>query len=192
MPAGSGPRSPSPAMRRPSGTQHRTGPPEPGSTGCHRRTPSQASPRPVCQPLEASPPASHPTPSAAGAPNRARPRLPSRTSPLALVRPQPPQGPASASPPIFAAAHPNHRDSAVVPGQTWCQSEREAVRDPSSLGAADRPITTTSGEPRQHPQVQPLLCRLAGLDRADAVGPHHLVVLVLDDVAVPHELARGC
>jgi hypothetical protein len=26
--------------------------------------------------------------------------------------------------------------SAVVPGQTWCQSEREAVRDPSSLGVA--------------------------------------------------------
>ena len=32
--------------------------------------------------------------------------------------------------------------------------------------------------------------RLAGLHRADAVGPHHLVVLVLDDVAVPDELAR--
>ena len=33
--------------------------------------------------------------------------------------------------------------------------------------------------------------RLARLDGADAVGPHHLVVLVLDDVAVPDELA-GC
>src|ERR687898_565322 len=35
------------------------------------------------------------------------------------------------------------------------------------------------------------LRRLAGLGRADAVRPHHLVVLVFDDVAVPHELARS-
>jgi hypothetical protein len=34
------------------------------------------------------------------------------------------------------------------------------------------------------------LLGLAGLDRPDAVRPHHLVVLVLHDVAVPHELAR--
>ena len=33
------------------------------------------------------------------------------------------------------------------------------------------------------------LLGLAGLRRSDAVGPHHLVVLVLDDVAVPDELA---
>src|SRR6186713_2602723 len=31
--------------------------------------------------------------------------------------------------------------------------------------------------------------RLAGLHRTDPVRPHHLVVLVLDDVAVPDELA---
>ena len=33
------------------------------------------------------------------------------------------------------------------------------------------------------------LLRLAGLNGSDAVGPHHLVVLVFDDVAVPHVLA---
>jgi hypothetical protein len=38
-----------PASCVPSGAQLRTGPPELGSTGCHRRTPSQASPSPVCQ-----------------------------------------------------------------------------------------------------------------------------------------------
>jgi hypothetical protein len=32
---------------------------------------------------------------------------------------------------------------------------------------------------------------LARLGRSDAGGPHHLVVFVLDDVAVPHELARA-
>ena len=31
---------------------------------------------------------------------------------------------------------------------------------------------------------------LAWLQRIDAVGPHHLVVLVLDDAVMPHELAR--
>ena len=34
--------------------------------------------------------------------------------------------------------------------------------------------------------------RLAGLLRADTVGPHHLVVFVLDDVAVPDELPQRC
>ena len=32
---------------------------------------------------------------------------------------------------------------------------------------------------------------MPGLLRADAVGPHHLVVFVFDDVAVPHVLAGG-
>jgi hypothetical protein len=32
--------------------------------------------------------------------------------------------------------------------------------------------------------------RLTGLWRSDPVRPHHLVVLVLDDVAVPDELPR--
>jgi hypothetical protein len=35
----------------------------------------------------------------------------------------------------------------------------------------------------------PTSFRLAGLDRADAVGAHHLVVFVFDDVAVPDELS---
>src|SRR5512145_797116 len=41
------------------------------------------------------------------------------------------------------------------------------------------------------PNTSPLgLARLARLDRPDAIRPHHLVVLVLDDVAMPDELTR--
>src|SRR6266545_3085756 len=43
---------------------------------------------------------------------------------------------------------------------------------------------------RFHRELRAFHSGLARLGRSDAVWPHHLVVFVLDDVAVPHELAR--
>ena len=59
------------------------------------------------------------------------------------------------------------------------QAGRDGRLTVGAAGAGE--IGRTRGELRR--------IRLTGLHRPDAVGPHHFVVLVLDDVTVPHELA---
>src|SRR6185503_5729453 len=63
------------------------------------------------------------------------------------------------------------------PGMPWVRPSRAEVEPRSRQPAADASIK---------PAVVWSL-RLAGLHRSDAVGAHHLVVLVFDDVAVPDE-----
>ena len=69
---------------------------------------------------------------------------------------------------------------------------RGAVAQDHPRGVDDPPAgTSPPAVEAQLPNAAPTgLARLARLDRTDAVRPHHLVVLVLDDVAVPDELAR--
>src|SRR3954454_5085657 len=59
---------------------------------------------------------------------------------------------------------------------------------PGGVHLTRSPTTTALAEP-ERVGPPPLRCRLPRLQRSDPVGPHHLVVLVLDDVAVPDELA---
>jgi hypothetical protein len=82
-------------------------------------------------------------------------------------------------------------------------SNAQAARDTfCGLGVPPRFSVHSSNVGRLWPQIGQGSCRrvdavapslalvrLAGLDRPDAVRPHHLVVFVLDDVAVPDELA---
>jgi hypothetical protein len=73
---------------------------------------------------------------------------PSRTSPLALVRPQLPNGLGlTAATDLRLQLTPTTEISAVVPGQTWCQSEREVRRNPSRRAL---PPTLTVGADRCH------------------------------------------
>jgi hypothetical protein len=124
-----------PASCGPSGAQLRTGPPAPGSAGCHRRTPSQASRRPVCQPLEASPPGSTQAPrrpvrrTVRGPASRAAPAR-SRTSDLSS-----PTGSASQRPPIFACSSPQQ------PGYQLSSQVRHGVRvNAKSYGTPQRSV----------------------------------------------------
>jgi hypothetical protein len=73
------------------------------------------------------------------APNRARPSPP---EPHQATRAQPtatfPRAGLTAVTESSQQCTPTTEISAVVPGQTWCQSEREAVRDPSAFRTASR------------------------------------------------------
>jgi hypothetical protein len=80
---------------------------------------------------------------------------PERTSPLALVRPQPrstatsPNGfGLTAATDLRLQLTPITEISAVVPGQTWCQSKREAVRNPSQSCTSLTTATCALSGPR--------------------------------------------
>jgi len=111
-----------------------------GATGAHRRRPASCAPSGVQ--LRTGPP----EPGSSGGHRR----TPPQASPCPVCQPL------EASPPALhpgasaaGAGRLNHRDTAVVPGQTWCQSEREAVRNPSAL----RTSPTTRGFRRNGSRV---------------------------------------
>ena len=82
-----------------------------------------------------------------------------------------------------------HGDAATSSQPSRCS----IVHFPQPLGCMTATIRLrrcrAKGRPAAPGDNGQLLVGLAGLDGADAVGPHHLVVLVLDDVAVPDVLA---
>src|SRR5918995_1561876 len=89
----------------------------------------------------------------------------------------------------WASRGPSRIESCTVHPSTY-ESE-----PPWVMGQRSRANPTMVPMPREDDGIATAgrrrLRRLAGLGRADAVRPHHLVVLVFDDVAVPHELARS-